>query len=117
MGTFKAHMGVTDGNGGPTQWVDALVDTGATYTVLPDSVLRACGVYPKEHLLFALADGREMLMPVSDAVLCIDDREIPSRVVFGEEGQFLLGATTLQIFGLIPDTTHHRLVPAPTLPL
>jgi len=117
MGTFKAHMGVSDGNGGPTQWVDALVDTGATYTVLPDSVLRACGVYPKEHLLFALADGREMLLPVSDAVLRIDDREIPSRVVFGEEGQCLLGATTLQVFGLIADTSHHKLVPAPTLPL
>ncbi len=117
MGTFKAHVGVNDGNGGATHWVDALVDTGATYTVLPGSALRDWGVRPKERLKFTLADGREMRLPVGDATLRIDGRDIPNRVVFGEEGQYLLGATTLQAFGLVPDTTHHRLIPAPTLPL
>lgn len=118
MGTFQARIGVSDGNGGRTEWVDALVDTGATYTVLPESVLRdRIGVLPKELMRFTFADGREVLLPVGDAVLHIDGREIPNRVVFGEEGQYLLGATTLQVFGLIADTTYHRLVPAPTLPL
>ena len=43
--------------------------------------------------------------------------EATNRVVFGEEGQYLLGATTLQVFGLIPDTSRHELVPASKLPL
>ena len=38
-----------------------------------------------------------------------------SRVVLGREGQYLPGATTLQTFGLIADTTHHRLIPAERL--
>ena len=41
----------------------------------------------------------------------------PNPVVFGEEGQYLLGATALQVLGLIPDTTRHKLIPAPSLPL
>ena len=118
MGAFKARLGVSDGNGGETQWVEALVDTGATYTVLPDVMLRDhVGVWPKEQQRFTFADGREMLLPVGDAMLHIDGREIPNRVVFGEKGQYLLGATTLQVFGLIADTTNHELTPAPKLPL
>ena len=38
-------------------------------------------------------------------------------MVFGEEGQYLAGATTLQVLGLIPDTTNHKLGPAPKLPI
>ena len=116
MGTFEARIGVSDGNGGPTRWVDALVDTGATYAVLPDSLLREhVGVQPKEHLEFTLADGRLVLLPVGEARLTIEGREATNRVVFGEAGQYLVGATTLQVLGLIPDTTNHTLIPAPKL--
>ena len=118
MGVFAAHVGVSDGNGGPTRWVDALVDTGATYTVLPDSVLREqVGVTPREHLEFTLADGRPMVLPVGEARLTVGGREATNRVVFGEAGQYMIGATTLQVLGLIADTTNHKLVPAPTLPI
>ena len=116
MGTFKAHIGVSDGNGGSTQWVDALVDTGATYSVLPDSMLRErVGVQPTTHLTFTFATGEERELPVGEARFCVNDREGTSKVVFGPEGQFLLGATALQELALIADTSRHRLVHAPTL--
>ena len=35
--------------------------------------------------------------------------------MFGEGDEYLLGAVTLQEVGLIPDTTHHRLIPSPKL--
>ena len=118
MGTFTARIGVSNGNGGAAQWVEALVDTGATFTVLPDSVLRErVGVSPKGHMRFTFADGREALLPVGEAVLHIDGEEATNRVVFGEEDQYLLGATTLEVFGLIADTSRHELVPASKLPL
>ncbi len=118
MGTFAAHIGVSDGNGGATQWVDALVDTGATFTVLPDSVLRErIGVQPEQCMEFTLADGRKTQFPVGEARLSIEGREATNRVVFGEEDQYLIGATTLQVLGLIPDTTNHKLIPAPKLPI
>ena len=116
MGTFTARIGVSNGNGGAAQWVEALVDTGATFTVLPDSVLRErVGVSPKGHMRFTFADGREALLPVGEAVLHIDGEEATNRVVFGEEDQYLLGATTLQVLGLIPDTRRHRLIHTPKL--
>lgn len=118
MGTFAAHIGVSDGNGGAKRWVDALVDTGATFTVLPDSVLREqVGVHPEETMEFTLADGRKAQFGVGEARLSVEGREATSRVVFGEEDQYLVGATTLQVLGLIPDTTNHKLIPAPRLPI
>ena len=118
MGTFAAHIGVSDGNGGYTQWVDALVGTGATFTVLSDYVLREqVGVQPEGTMEFTLADGRKALFPVGEARLSVEGREATSRVVFDEEGQYLVGATMLQVLGLIPDTTNHKLVPAPKLPI
>lgn len=118
MGTFRAKVGVSDGNGGATQWVDALVDTGATYSVLPDSMLRdRVGVRPEMQLEFTLATGERRPLPVGEARFCVGDREGTSKVVFGAEGQFLLGATTLQELALIADTSGHRLIPAPALPI
>ena len=115
MGTFKARVGVTDGNGGGTQWIDALVDTGATYSVLPASMLHDLGVRPKMSLVFTFGTGERRQLPVGDAYFSIGDREGASKVVFGEEGQYLLGATTLQELALIADTGSHRLLHAPTL--
>ena len=116
MGTFDARIGVSDGNGGKTHWMTAAVDTGATFTVLPDSILRdRIGIEPRRQALFTLADGREKLYPVGDAWLRVGGQESYSPVVFGDEGQYLLGATSLQTLGLIPDTTSHRLIPAPKL--
>ena len=117
MGTFKTHVGVSDGNGGAVQQIEALVDTGATYTVLPASLLRdRIGIQPQVRRLFTLADGREMMLPVGQAWLSVQGAEAYSPVVFAEDdGTHILGATTLQTLGLIADTTNHRLIPAPIL--
>ena len=116
MGTFEMRIGVSNGNGGNIEWVQTLVDTGATYTVLPESLLRGrIGIQPKEHRIFTFADGRETTLPIGEARLHIGDRDTFNPVVFGTENQFLLGATALQTLGLIPDTTNHRLIPAPKL--
>jgi predicted aspartyl protease len=116
VGEFTARVSVNDGNGGVTRSGDALVDTGATYAVLPRSILRdELGVEPVDEMEFTLADGRLVSLPVGDVYLTVENRTAPSRVVFGEDGQCLLGATTLQVLGLIPDTTNHQLIPAPML--
>ena len=114
--SYNARVGVSDGNGGTTECVDALVDTGATYSVLPASMLRErIGIQPKESLEFTFATGEQRLLPVGSAHFCVGDREGTSKVVFGEEGQFLLGATTLRELAMIADTSRHRLVRAPKL--
>lgn len=114
MGTFTERVGVSNGNGGATQWVEVLIDTGATYTVLPDSLLReSVGVRPRRQEDFTLGDGRKVRLPIGVAWFHVGDREAASTVVFGPDDRYLLGATALQELGLIPDTTHHRLIRAP----
>ena len=114
MGIFYARIGVSDGNGGETEWVNALVDTGATYSVLPSSLLRdRVGVRPTTRLLFTFPNGEQERLPVGVASFRYGDTEASSRVVFGEEGLFKLGSTTLNMLGLVADTTEHRLIPAP----
>ena len=116
MGTFEVPIEVSNGNGGEPLQVDVLVDTGATFTVLPDSLLReGVGVQPKEDMEFTLADGSSKTLPVGEARLSVEGRDAPNPVVFGAEDQYLLGATALQVLGLIPDTTNHELIPAPKL--
>ena len=114
MGIFYARIGVSNRNGATTEWVNALVDTGATYTVLPASLLRdRVGLSPETHLVFTFANGERERLPVGRAEFKFGDAEATSRVVFGKDGQYLLGATTLQELGLIADTTEHRLIPTP----
>ena len=91
-----------------------IVDTGATYSVLPASVLREMEIQPDEEPLRAvLANNEEREYQVGEIRFRIAGRERTSPVLFGDEGSFLLGAVTLEGFGLIADTTHHALIPAP----
>ena len=92
----------------------AIVDTGAHHSVFPASVLESLGVEPCDSAIVMLGDGKSIEFPLGEARLRMEDgRERTVPVLFGSQDDlFLLGATTLQIFGLVPDTTDHRLVPA-----
>lgn len=116
MGTFKARIGVSNGNGGARHWVEADVDTGSTYSVLPEKLLRdELGIRHTGYRFFTLADGRRARLPIGEVRFYIEGDVATSRVVFSRGNQYLLGATTLQVFGLIADTTNHRLIPAERL--
>ena len=112
MGTFRVNMDVSEDKRSQSERVEALVDTGATYTMLPSSLLRGLGVSPITRLGFTLADGRDVERDVGEVYLRIGDLAFHSPVVFGNDGsEALLGAVTLQIFGLGVDPLHERLAP------
>ena len=116
MGTFFVTIGVGDPSGSRFEPVEMLVDTGSTYTMLPASVLRSIGVAPVETLRFRLADGRRVEREVGDTFVQIDNRVRPCPVVFADEdAHALLGAVTLEIFGLAADPVNRRLVPVELL--
>lgn len=127
VGTFETRIAVGRDQAGPFMEVTALVDTGATYSMLPSSLLRDLGVEPSIEREFTLANGIKQRMGLGEVRFRIEPAEVgngngvvdevTSRVVFGPEDRFLLGAVTLQTFGLIADTTHHKLIPAPELTL
>lgn len=117
MGTFYAKIAVGREQGGSFEDVTALVDTGAFLTMLPATFLRKLGIESHTGAEFTFADGRRQRLPIGAVWIRIGSEEHPNSVIFGPEDRFLLGEVTMQTFGLIADTTHHRLIPAPELTL
>ena len=116
MGTFTIPLQVGDSAGRQFVDVDALVDTGATHTVLPRDLLLALGIEAIERVAFELADERVVEYEVGEARIRLDGRERTTVVVFGPEGaKALLGATTLELFNMAVDPVRSRLVPVPGL--
>jgi clan AA aspartic protease len=116
MGSFRVSVDVGDPGGERFQAVEALVDTGASYTWLPGSLLESLGVQPEEQRPFVLADGRRVEYGIATALVRMDGRVKPTQVVFGDEGtEPLLGVITLEEFGLGVDALNERLIPTPGL--
>ena len=112
MGTFMVTLGVGDPQGRRYEEVEAMVDTGAAYTVLPASILEGLGVEPHDARGFVLADGHRVERGFGQTWMRLGDKASVSPVVFWDEGsQPLLGAVTLEIFGLGIDPVNSRLVP------
>jgi clan AA aspartic protease len=87
-----------------THTVRFLVDSGATYSLLPAEVWTAIGLEPKRSLSFILADGTEVKRDVSECRLELLGQEAHSPVILGQPGdEALLGAVTLEILGLMLD--------------
>jgi len=116
VGHFRVTVEIGSRGGGRFVALDALVDTGATYTWVPRDVLDAAGVVPDEERPFLLADGREVRYPVGWAQIRIGGREQPTIVVFGAPGsEPILGVVTLEEFLLAADPVHSELIPVPGL--
>jgi clan AA aspartic protease len=113
MGTFQVRIEVGGPDRARFEPVEVLVDTGATYTVLPSSLLHELGVVPHTRAPFVIADGREVELEIGRAWIRIDGRQEYSLVVFGDSA--LLGAVTLEEFRLAPDPVSQRLVSVPAL--
>ena len=109
---FTVPVEIANPQGGPAASIEPIVDTGAGYSVMPASLLESLGLEPVEREEFMLANGEVRVYAVGEARFRINGRERTTPVVFGDDGVFLLGAVTLQNFGLVADTTQHRLVPA-----
>lgn len=112
MGTFTVSIQVGDLTGRQFTQVEALVDTGATHTLLPADVLRHLGIEAMERVSFQMADDRIVEYQVGEVRVRLDGRERTTVVVFGPEGVApLLGATTLELFNLGVDPVQQQLIP------
>ena len=99
------------GGSGSFENVDALVDTGAFYTMLPSSELQKLGVIEEEREEFELADGSVREYPLGETRVRVNGREVSTVVVFGEEESSpILGAYTLERLMLAVDPRNQRLM-------
>lgn len=114
MGTFFQAIEIAAALNGPFVVIEALVDTGATYTCVPRPLLKRLAINPLERQPFILADGRRMEYDIAQVRVRIHGRERFTVCIFREEGATpLLGAITLEEFGLSVDPINKRLVPVP----
>ena len=113
MGTFYHEMQVFSADGGRFETVDALVDTGASYSQIPDSLLRSLGISPTDTVEAVLADGRVVEDPIAEVRVRIDGRETFTWVTFGPENvSSLLGAHALEGVRLSVDPYRMELMPS-----
>ena len=94
--------GVATGPTGKQASVRFLVDSGATYSLLPHDVWQVLDIAPKRRVTFTLADGTTVERAVSEVHLRLPEGEGHTPVILGEPGdQALLGVVTLEILGLV----------------
>ena len=112
MGTFYHEMQVFSANGDRVETVDALVDTGASYSQVPGSTLRSLGISPTGTVEAELADGRVVEDPIAEIRVRIDGLETFTWATFGPENVApLMGAHTLEGVRLAVDPLRRILVP------
>ncbi|MDW8350289.1 MAG: aspartyl protease family protein [Anaerolineae bacterium] len=104
--------GLVTGPSGKQARVNFLVDSGATYTLLPDSVWRELELHPKRQMTFTLADGTAIVRPIAEAHIALAGMDGTSPVILGEPGdEALLGSVTLEVLGLVLDPFKRSLQP------
>ncbi len=110
MGMFSYPV-ILRGPGGE-ETVEALVDTGALFTVVPAEVLQRLGVSPFDIVPVRLADGSVQNWPLAQVEAELDGRRRPILVLAGPPGSLpLLGVHTLEAFLLTVDPVERRLIP------
>lgn len=94
--------------------VELVIDTGATYTLLPDEIVRHLELATPWQRTAMLASGEDMTFPMGHVLMRLGGEEMPTIFLAGPPGcQGLIGAVTLEEFALAADPVHQRLVPVP----
>jgi len=101
MGVVRIE-GTLRGPTGKQATVSFLVDSGATYTLLPHDVWQAIELSPRRSIRCTLADGTTIEREVSECHITLPQGEGHTPVILGHPGdEALLGVVTLEILGLV----------------
>jgi clan AA aspartic protease len=92
--------------------LEFIADTGAIYTVIPNSVAEKLGLKIMDKRRFKIASGEIVEYPVSEVYLEIEGKGVTSLVALApEKTPTLLGVTTLELLGLQVDPVTGKLTP------
>ncbi|MGH9803541.1 MAG: aspartyl protease [Candidatus Acidiferrales bacterium] len=119
MGVFsvraKLYRGVPSTDGLPLE-TDLLVDTGATFTVIPRPLLAQLDVEAVEHREVLTVERKLIRRQMGYLGIEVAGRRVFSPVHFGEPDDFaVLGAVTLEIAGLVVDPEGKEIFVRPSL--
>ena len=113
VGTFKADFVIRSRvDTGRSVTLSGVVDTGASYTVAPATILDELGIERERSINFTLADGSQRRMAIGWVQMDLEGQTGHVYVVFGPENSpILLGAMALETFALAADAKNRRLIP------
>jgi predicted aspartyl protease len=93
-----------------TELKNVLVDTGATYTVLPRTVLEQIGAWgPMPEMEVELGNGVKVKAKAYGVAIKIQDAEAPAIALTFEGAQTVVGVETLESIGIKLDPTTGKL--------
>ena len=112
MGHVKVKAEVSDAERARTKKLEFLVDTGASYMVLPPAVAEELGLKTLEKTRVTLADKRIVDAGYALAYVSLLGREAPVTALIFDSPIPLFGAFTLQVLGLEVDPTNQEVRPS-----
>ena len=113
VGTFSVDFTIWNQDRTESRTLRGLVDTGASYTVVPESILDELGIERRRIRTFKLADGSRREMSLGMVTMELEGQIDDVHVAFGvDESTILVGALALEVFALAADATYQRLIPA-----
>ena len=86
MGIFYVDAEIGNPRGLRFETVRVLVDSGATHTTLPASMLNRLGVVPETTRPFKIADGSDIERPVGYTRMRLGGESIVTPVAFCNDG-------------------------------
>lgn len=98
----------------PTKQIgaDFLIDTGATYTVVPKTTVDKLAIKSERKIELTLADGRVIKRGVGTAVFEMEGQSVYTPVILGErDDSYLVGAVTLEEMGLAINPLTRKIFP------
>ena len=118
IGHNQNPMGITylegrlTGPNGKQATLNFLVDSGATYTLVPFDEWRKLELQPKRAIELRLADGTAIERKVSECHIALAQGEGHTPVILGEPGdEPLLGVVTLENLGVVLNPLTRTLQP------
>ena len=119
MGTTHVKVRITNPADARKYWEGMfLVDTGATDTLVPGPYLEGIGLKPEATRVYTLADGSEISVDVTVAMIELMGEKVGGTVIFGNPGTDpLLGVTALESAGVEVDPVNQRLKKLPAVRL
>ena len=112
VGTFNTDFVIWNRERTDSRALNGLVDTGASYTMVPATILDELGIERVRSRTFSLADGSRQNLYVGMVDLELEGEIESVHVIFGtDHHKILLGAMALEAFGLAADAKNRRLIP------
>ena len=113
MGHVNVEVTLSNPDGSRSRRIEAMVDTGATYTFLPAQLLQELGIEPSRTSQFQLANGDTIAYARGEVTIRYNGFSQVTPVIFAEDDAIpLIGVVTLGELELAVDPVAGTLIPA-----